>query len=261
MPWREFGGAAGPGGGGERAFPRPLGRRRGASSSASLAEGALGSSGVPSARSHSSAACDTRRRRRPAAGTIGLRETREHPSCWRSNAGRSGRFRDRLDLKMGSLRRVGRDPTPTRFRDLAKRPAEGSEPLGEASGGNRASEGPDSVRGIRRGRGRGRAVARRSAGPKAGLEGRDKGRKMESPSAQASVATAARGLPCWEEGSLAGGRAGVEGVGQALAAAPGNGGGRAAAGTVEGDKHPPAAALALAPGCSQRRPERPHRDT
>lgn len=47
MPWREFGGAAGPGGGGERAFPRPLGRRRGASSSASLAEGALGSSGVP----------------------------------------------------------------------------------------------------------------------------------------------------------------------------------------------------------------------
>lgn len=47
MPWREFGGATGPGGGGERAFPRPLGRRRGASSSASLAEGALGSSGVP----------------------------------------------------------------------------------------------------------------------------------------------------------------------------------------------------------------------
>lgn len=79
---------------------------------------------------------------------------------------------------------------------------------------------------------------------------------MESPSAQASVATTARGLPCWEEGSW---RAGVEGVGQALAAAPGNGGGRAAAGTVEGDKHPPAAALA--PGCSQRRPERPHRDT
>nr|XP_048293059.1 agouti-related protein isoform X1 [Myodes glareolus] len=47
MPWREFGGATGPRGGGERAFPRPLGRRRGASSSASLAEGALGSSGVP----------------------------------------------------------------------------------------------------------------------------------------------------------------------------------------------------------------------
>ncbi|XP_055477513.1 collagen alpha-1(I) chain-like isoform X2 [Psammomys obesus] len=47
MPWLEFGGAAGPGGGGERAFPRPFGRRRGASSSASLAEGALGSSGVP----------------------------------------------------------------------------------------------------------------------------------------------------------------------------------------------------------------------
>ncbi|XP_011917095.1 PREDICTED: uncharacterized protein LOC105586538 isoform X1 [Cercocebus atys] len=34
-------------GGGERASPRPLRRRRGASSSASLAEGALGSSGVP----------------------------------------------------------------------------------------------------------------------------------------------------------------------------------------------------------------------
>ncbi|XP_029388609.1 uncharacterized protein LOC110337347 [Mus pahari] len=128
-PWREFGGAAGPGGGGERAFPRPLGRRRGASSSASLAEGALGSSGVPSARSrHSSAACDTRQRRRPAAGTLGLAETRERPSCRRSNAGRSGRFRDSLDLKMGSPRRVARDPTPTRFRDLAKRPAEGSEP-------------------------------------------------------------------------------------------------------------------------------------
>lgn len=111
MPWREFGGAAGTSGGGERAFPRPLGRRRGASSSASLAEGALGSSGVPSARSHSSAACDTRRRRRPAAGTIGLGETREHPSCWRSNAGRSGRFRDRLDLEDGEseARRSGPD--------------------------------------------------------------------------------------------------------------------------------------------------------
>lgn len=49
------------------------------------------------------------------------------------------------------------------------------------------------------------------------------------------------------------------GGGSRAAEAAGNGGGRAAAGTVEGDKHPPAAALA--PGYSQRRPERPHRDT
>lgn len=42
----------------------------------------------PSAPSHSSAACDTRRRRRPAAAMIGLRETREHPNCWKKHAGR-----------------------------------------------------------------------------------------------------------------------------------------------------------------------------
>ncbi|GAB1293578.1 hypothetical protein APTSU1_000881000 [Apodemus speciosus] len=34
---------------------------------------------------------------------------------------------------MGSLRRADRDPTPTRFRDPAKRQTEGSEPLGDAS--------------------------------------------------------------------------------------------------------------------------------
>lgn len=37
------------------------------------------------------------------------------------HSGRPGRFRDRVAWKMGSPGRVGRDPTPTRFRDLAAR--------------------------------------------------------------------------------------------------------------------------------------------
>lgn len=200
MPWREFGGAAGPGGGGERAFPRPLGRRRGASSSS---RGSSLQLRGPSARSHSSAACATRRRRGQAAAMSRLRETSEHPSCWRSTQGGrvgsgtgwTGRWAVR-GASVGTrhphgsgtwLRAGGRGfRTPKRGK-RRRRASEAQLRLGPLAAGGAE--------------GRGRAAARRSAGPKAGLEGRDKGRKMESPSAQASVDTAARGLRCWEEGS------------------------------------------------------------
>lgn len=87
MPWRGVWGRNGARRGRRARVPPPA---RAASRREQLSQPCRGSSRQfrgPSNRSHSSAACATRRRRRPAAAMIGLGETREHPSCWRSTQG------------------------------------------------------------------------------------------------------------------------------------------------------------------------------
>lgn len=181
-PGREFGGAAGPGGGGERASPRPLRQRRGASSSASLAEGALGSSGVPLLAAAAAPPA-------PLGGDGDQRRRRadwERPPSSRAAGVRSESRRvgsgDRAGWRRGSQRGVGRGPTLILPGHRAAR-RQWVATLEQGRRGSRAAEITSPLRPPAAGgaEGRGRAAAGQSVGPRAGLEGRDKGRKMESP--------------------------------------------------------------------------------
>ncbi|XP_054308737.1 uncharacterized protein LOC129015174 [Pongo pygmaeus] len=145
-PWGARTGRVGPGaraqvwgrsGGGERASPRPLRQRRGASSSASLAEGALGSSGVPllSAAAAPPAPLggdeDQRRRRadweRPPSSQAAGEARRAAGCCLRppepvQGWGSGGGWRKRARGKPVGLRRLP-CPAPPSLRPSQARPA------------------------------------------------------------------------------------------------------------------------------------------